>query len=516
VAGGIFASRLVGLVRQRVFGHYFGTSPIADAFNAAFRIPNLLQNLFGEGGLSASFIPVYSRLLAEGDEAGARRVAGGVAALLGLTVSAIVLLGVAGAPWLVHAVAGGFDAARLELTITLVRILFPGAGLLVMSAWCLGVLNSHRRFFVAYAAPMAWNAAIIAALAAFGARAAPEQLVVVAAWGSVVGSLLQVLVQLPGVRAVLGGLPLRLRREDPGVRAVVRGFGPALVSRGVVQLSAFVDLLIASYLPAGGLAALSAAQVIANLPVSLFGIAVSAAELPEMARGGDATPEATRALRTRLEDASRRIALGVVPSAAAFILLGGFVTAALFESGRFTADDSRYVWGILAASGVGLLASTLGRVYASALYALRDTVTPFRFALGRMALGTMLGLGGALLLPEALGLAPKWGAAGLVLGSGCAAWLEFALLKRAVDRRIGATRAARGVLVPLWGAAALGAGAGWAAAHALPPLGPLLSSALVLGAFGGAYAAGVVLFRVREAQSVVASVRRRLGGTRGP
>ncbi|HNY90987.1 MAG TPA: lipid II flippase MurJ, partial [bacterium] len=152
VAAGVFFSRIAGLIRDRVFAHFFGSSDAADAFKAAFRIPNFLQNLFGEGTLSASFIPVYARLLAEEREEDSGRVAGAVAAILSLVVALSVLAGVLLTPWLIALIAPGFSGAKRELTIQLVRILFPGAGLLVLSSWCLGVLNSHRKFFLSYAA----------------------------------------------------------------------------------------------------------------------------------------------------------------------------------------------------------------------------------------------------------------------------------------------------------------------------------------------------------------------------
>ena len=150
VATGILLSRLAGLVRQHFLARYLGLSDAADAFNAAFRIPNFLQNLFGEGVLSASFIPVYARLRASGEEDEAARVASAVLSLLAVATSVLVLLGIAATPLLIAVIAPGFSGAKRELTITLVRILFPGAGLLVLSAWCLGVLNSHRRFQITY------------------------------------------------------------------------------------------------------------------------------------------------------------------------------------------------------------------------------------------------------------------------------------------------------------------------------------------------------------------------------
>src|SRR5437868_12583299 len=198
VATGILLSRLAGLVRLRVFAYYFGLqSDAADAFNAAFRIPNFLQNLFGEGALSASFIPVYAALVAKGERTAADRVAGAVGALLGVVVALLVLVGVLATPLLIAVIAPGFTGEKRALTIAIVRILFPGAGLLVLSAWCLGVLNSHHRFLLSYAAPVAWNAAMIVTLAVFGPRAAPPRLAILLAWGSVAGSALMLVVQLP-------------------------------------------------------------------------------------------------------------------------------------------------------------------------------------------------------------------------------------------------------------------------------------------------------------------------------
>ena len=210
VFAGILLSRLVGLVRERVFGFYFGVTDEADAFRAAFRIPNLLQNLFGEGVLSASFIPVYASLLADGDREEATRVAGAVFSILALVVSGFVLVGVFATPVLVDLIAAGFPGTKRDLTVTLVRVLFPGAGLLVLSAWCLGILNSHHKFFVSYAAPVLWNVAMIATLVWFGSRSSLPDLAIWLAWGSVAGSALQMIVQLPVVLRVLGRLRLGL------------------------------------------------------------------------------------------------------------------------------------------------------------------------------------------------------------------------------------------------------------------------------------------------------------------
>src|SRR5689334_23154410 len=158
VAAGILLSRVAGFVRQYVFAHFFGNGAAADAFNAALKIPNLLQNLFGEGVLSASFIPVYAALLGRGDDEEATRVADVVGTLLALAMTALVVVGVVTTPYLIDGIAPGFTGEKREATIRLVRILFPGVGVLVLSSWCLGILNSHRRFFLSYAAPVVWSA----------------------------------------------------------------------------------------------------------------------------------------------------------------------------------------------------------------------------------------------------------------------------------------------------------------------------------------------------------------------
>ena len=381
VAAGILLSRVIGLVRQRVFGYWFGLSSAGDAFTAAFRIPNFLQNLFGEGVLSASFIPAYAGLLAEGDEDAADRLAGAILASLALVISVVVLAGELATPLIVDAIVGGFEGEKRALTIRLVRILFPGAGVLALSAWCLGILNSHRRFFLSYAAPVLWSLAMIATLLWYGPRLGRESLALLAerlAWGSVVGSVLLFAVQMPAVLSLLGALRLRLDVSSPHVRAVAAAFLPIVVSRGVVQISAFVDQAIASHLGDGAVTALNNAQTIYLLPISLFGMAVSASELPEMARAQAGPKEETaRYLQERLNAGMRRIAFYVVPSAAAFLLLGDVLVGALFQTGRFGRADTFYVWMILAGSSVGLLAGALGRLDSSTYYAIRDTRTPF-------------------------------------------------------------------------------------------------------------------------------------------
>jgi putative peptidoglycan lipid II flippase len=509
VAAGIFLSRIFGLVRQRVLAHYLGLSDASDAFTAAIRIPNLLQNLLGEGVLSASFIPVYARLRAEGSGEEADRLANAVFGLLALATSVIVLAGVAFAAPLTDIIAGGFHDEKRRLTIQLVRILFPGAGLLALSAWCLGVLNSHRRFFLSYAAPVVWNLAIVVAVMVSNSRNDENGAATAAAIGAVVGSGLQFLAQLPTVVSLLHRFRPTVELASANIRTVLGNFVPVFVGRGVVQISAFVDTIIASFLGQGPVAALGMAQVLYTLPVSLFGMSVSAAELPAMSSATGSEAEIALALRARLDAGLRRIAYFVVPSAAAFLAFGGVIASALFQTGRFTAKDSQYVWAILAGSAVGLLAATLGRLYSSAYYALRDTRTPLRYALFRVLLTTVLGYLCAIPLPGYLGLDHRWGAAGLTASAGLAGWVEFALLQRGLERRISATGLSLAYLARLWVAALGGVAAGLAVSVATPHLAPILRAGAVLVPFGLGYLGLTVAFGLPEARGLSERIRRR-------
>ncbi|TMB32927.1 MAG: murein biosynthesis integral membrane protein MurJ [Deltaproteobacteria bacterium] len=514
VAAGILLSRLAGLVRQSVFGHYLGTSDAADAYNAAFKIPNFLQNLLGEGVLSASFIPVYASLRAQGDEEEARKVAGAVAGLLSLVTTAFTVVGVAATPYLIDAIAPGFSGDKRALTILLVRIFFPGTALLVLSAFCLGVLNSHHRFFLSYVAPVVWSAAQIAALilGGRGFRMGPFDLAVVTAWGAVVGALLQVGVQLPAMLSCLGGrLRLSLGRANAHVRDVVRSFFPVVAGRGVVQLSAYIDNVIASWLPSGAVAALAYAQTLYTLPISLFGMSISAASLPSMS----AAQGTREALHKQLSSGLRAIAFPVVPTVIAFLAFGDVAVAALFRSGRFSADDVRYVWMILAGSTVGLLAATQARLYSSTFYALRDTRTPLKYAAIRVALTAGLGVAAGLWLPRAFHLDSRLGAVGLTASAGVAGWIEYALLRRGISVRVGPAALPGGLLARLWGAAIIAGAIGLGVKFALAGLGAsrlaaLVRAAAVFGAFGVSYLLGCLLLEVPEAAGSLQRVRRLL------
>lgn len=530
VATGIFLSRIAGFLRERVFSYFFGTSLYASAWRAALRMPNALQNLLGEGTLSASFIPVYSALLEEGRTRDAGRVAGAVFGILAVLSAGLVVLGVLLAPFIVSVFSPGFEGEQRAVTITLVRIIFPMTGTLVLSAWALGILNSHRHFFVPYVAPVLWNLAMIAALLGFGFTmgGGQRQLVIVLGWAALVGGVLQLAIQLPWVLRLERELGLRPGAAAVHVRTILRNAGPAILGRGVVQLSGYVDLILASFLFAGAVAVLGYAQTFYMLPVSLFGMAIAAAELPELSRAGAArAPE----LRGRVERALRRMAFWVVPSAAAFVMLGDVIVAALYQTGAFTPADTLLVWLVLAAYTIGLLASTATRLYINILYAFHDTRTPALVALLRVLMAAALGFTLMVYLEDwaiqagTFAIVPydgiegltagsplrPLGAVGLASGAGLAAWYEWRVLRGVVRGRLGPFGVGNHIFRRLAVAALAGGAAGRAAAWFVPPLdfvpadlGPAARAVVILGVFGGVYFGLASRFGIAEADAALA------------
>lgn len=507
---GIFLSRISGLIRVRVFAHYFGNSDAGDAFNAALKIPNFLQNLFGEGVLSASFIPVYANLIADSHNENlnrenhieAARVASIIGSLLFITVSFIVLLGILATPFLIDIVAPGFKDEKRLITIKLVQIIFPGTGLLVMSAWCLGILNSHRKFFLSYVAPVVWNATMIATLFIFGSGNTQYNLAKILAWGLVAGSFLQFAVQLPSALRLIKHFKPSLNTKIANVRIVIRNFFPVVISRGVIQLSAYIDSMLASLLPTGAVSTLAYAQTLYLLPISLFGMSISASELPAMSSIKGTVEEINIYLRQRLEAGLKKIAFFIVPSVCAFIFLGNILIAAVLQSGKFTQVDVDYVWIVLIGSTVGLLASTLGRLYSSTFYSLKDTKTPLKFAFVRVALTTVLGYLFAFVLPRFLGVEASWGTAGLTASAGLAGWIEFYLLRKALNKKIGNTGLKMSYQLKLWICAIIASAVGFGVKLTVN-FSPVWSAFIVFSFFGFTYFFISYLFKIDESKKML-------------
>lgn len=531
IAAGILLSRISGLIRERVLAYYFGNSVALDAFRAAFRIPNALQNLLGEGVLSASFIPVYARLLEEGEEELAGRVAGAVATILALFTGAVVLVGVLAAPLLVDVIALGFEGEVRDFTIHLVQILFPGTGLLVMYAWSLGILNSHRRFFLSYVAPVLMNISMIAAMVIFATRVADlAGLAVALSWGFVAGAAIQFLVQIPAVLRHERHLRLSFGRMLSPVRTVFVNVVPVVMTRGVVQVSAFVDTMIASKLAPFALSGLGYAQTLYILPISLFGMSVAAAELPEMSRVQGTSEERSIALRQRIRAAVRQVSFFVVPTVVAFLAIGYELVTILYQTGNFGAADTRFVWYILCGSALGLLPITLGRVFVSGFHALQETRTPLRYAIGRVTIGAATGIlfafplrhlvigvfdGLGLPLPALPNIGLLMGAVGLTAASALAGSVEAVLLHRGLVHRIGRWESSAGFFLKV-GASAIAAGGAAVAFRELvlpnlrlDEIHAALHGGAVAVVFALVYGVGVLATGVPEARRLVSRVLRR-------
>jgi len=452
------ASRMLGFVRDAVLTRYLGAGPQLDVFKQAMRTGNLIQNLLGEQTLSAAFIPQYSRMLEEGREEEAGRFAGAIFGMLLVVAGGLALVGVLFAVPIVTvfspgylqdtaAVAAGTEQVdRFPIAVRLVQILFPMAGLLVLSAWSIGVLNSHRRFLVAYLSPVAWNVAIISSILFVGSRivdgdpgassnAVLEQIVIAASVGALIGGALQFLVQLPVVTRVLKGFRLSVSRNVEGVRKSLAAFWPMLAGRGAIQLSAHLDGLIASFLAFGAQGIMGLAMTLYLLPLSLFGLSVAAAELPELSRRGDWGGEAS----ARLGGTVRRSAFFVIPTAVGYVAFGLLIVGAVYGGGRFGRIDSWLMYLVLAAYSLGLPASGVTRQLNTVFYASGNTRVPARVGVERVLLSAAIGGSLAFALDHfsvneliEAGTVEKrlyMGAVGLALGSGIGSWYEVARIR---------------------------------------------------------------------------------------
>lgn len=545
VALGILSSRAFGFLRESVLAFFFGAGPHADVFRIALRGPNLLQNLLGEQTLSASFIPIYSRMVGGGKEEAAGRFAGSILGLLVAVASLLALMGVLFAEPIVAILAPGYlgDAARVasgvedvdryRLAVTAVRIVFPMTAVLVLSAWSLGVLNSHRRFFLAYFAPVLWNASIITALwlAAYsgwqlwGASETPgtatafrNRLLIAACVGALIGGVLQFAVQLPLVFRLLKGFRLSLSTRVEGVKEALGAFAPLAAGRGAVQLSGYLDLVLASFLVPGAIAALGWAQILYLLPIALFGVSVAAAELPELSLR--TAPEQEAELNRRLDASIRQMAFLTVPTVVGYLLLGFYIVGGLFRRGSFGVQDNWLVYLVLAAYSVGLLASSTSRLLNNVFYALGKTKTPARVAVERVVLSALVGAVSMVWLdripvsrvagPATGGRELFMGAIGLAVGASVGALFELWRLLVALNQQ------GLGFRLPV---ASIGRMAATATATAAPVVlvlmlltsMPMLAKAvLALVVYAGLYLSASRISGQPELETWIGSVKNRL------
>ena len=516
VAAMTLASRVLGFVRDQVLAVTFGASGTMDVFLVAFKIPNFLRRLFGEGAFAQAFVPVFTEYRETRSPAALRELAAHVSGTFALVLLIVSTLGVACAPLITWLFAPGFadEPERYELAVRMLRITFPYLFFVSLVAYAGGILNAFGRFALPSFAPVLLNVSMIGAALVLSPRM--ETPIVALAWGVFAAGVLQLALQVPFL-ARLGLLPRpRLGWHHPGVRRVMRLMVPALFGSSIAQINLLLDTIIASFLVAGSLSWLYYSDRLLEFPLGLLGVTLGTIILPRLSRehsrrgreegrkgegeDGSVTAGGDEGFRRTLDWALRLVVVTGLPAALALALLGGPMIATLFGYGEFTASDTRMVSISLVAYAAGLPAFLLVKVFAPAFYARQDTKTPVRIGIVALVANMVFNL--AIVLPM-LALDVPAPHAGLAAASSLSGWLQAGLLYRrlAADGiyRAGpeVRRAALRSLPALAAFAlvtALGAGSDW---HALEPVARVGRLVAILGAAGAAYAAALFLAGLR-------------------
>jgi putative peptidoglycan lipid II flippase len=503
ISSATLVSRVLGYLRDMLIAHYLGAGWVADAFFVAHRIPNFLRRLFGEGTLTAAFVPVLAeRLATEGDEA-ARRLIGRLASLLLAASTALTVLGVLAAPWLVRIMAPGFihHAEEFALAVNLTRVMFPFALFLAVAALAMGILQTHKRFLWPALAPAAYNLCIIVVTVALADRWWSPAYALAA--GVVVGGLAQLVIQLPAVRAL--NYPLRLvwRPGDRAVLRVVRLMGPGILALAILQVNVLISTLLASFLPVGAVSYLYYANRITEFPLGLFGISVATASLPALS---DYVAQGDREGFVRgVRHALQIVFLAMVPAAVGMIALADPIITLLFQTGAFTGADVEATRLALFGFAAGIWAYATVKVVIQAFYAHQDTTTPLRTGAAAVVVNIALSL--ALMVPLRH--------AGLALATSLAAIFQFGLLLYLLRRRIGllggrrliATAGRAVAASAVMGLSAVAAHRWWTANLGGSRFDSLVELAVVIPAAMVVYGVALLALRGEESRWVVQRLR---------
>lgn len=423
------SSRLLGVVREQLLAYLFGAGREMDAFNVAFRVPNLLRDLFAEGAMSAAFVPVFTSYLSGRTRREAWRMGSGALNLLAVTTIVAAGIGIVFARPLVTLLASGFAAVpgKLELTVTLTRVMLPFLTLVAVAAVLMGMLNSLHRFFVPSFAPAMFNVGTIVCTLALvplmPALGWPR--IMGAAIGTLVGGVLQAGIQWPALRREGFQYSATLDPSDDGVRRVLRVMGPGLVGMAAVQVNLFTNTLLATSQGDGAVSWLNYAFRLVYLPLGLFGVSIATASLPTIAQSA-ATNDLLEVRRT-LSRALRMMLVLNVPATIGLIILARPIVALLFQRGEFTSYDASATAAALVCYAPGLVGYCTIKVAVPSLYALDDTRTPM--------LASITAVAGNLALN--LALMSTLGYRGLALGTSLTALANGGLLLSSLRRRLG-------------------------------------------------------------------------------
>jgi putative peptidoglycan lipid II flippase len=514
ISAATMSSRLLGLVREQLFAALVGANQFSDAFVAAFRIPNLLRDLFAEGALSSAFVPTFADYRQNRGAAEAFRLANLVTGLVLALVGAVVLLGLALAHPVARFIAPGFGVEQSLLTAELARLMMPFLLLVSLAATSMGMLNAQGRFTAPALAPALFNVgAIGVGLGLWAAGAGPRAAVVGWSLGTLLGGLLQLLGQLPSLRATGWRFRPRLAGalREPGVRRIAGLMAAAVVGLSATQVNIFVNTIFASQEPRA-VTWLNFAFRLMQFPLGVFGVAVATVAGAGVARA--AAERDPAAARETLGQAMRLVAFLNVPSAVGLVVLAQPIVAVVYEHGRFGVEDTAGTAQALACYAIGLYAYSGVKVLAPAFYA---------FGEARVAVaGSALGMAANLALN--LALHPVLGYRGVAIGTSLAAWANFGVLAVAWRRRHGGFGGAGLLrhLVRVGACSACLALGAWGAHRALAAsaAGPGVGAQLLLafgpiGAGALAYLAAARLLGVRELGEVWAALRRKDPGA-GP
>jgi putative peptidoglycan lipid II flippase len=433
---GTMTSRVLGLVRDQVLAFFFGAADAMDAFRIAFRLPNVLRDLFAEGALSAALVPTFTRIFADGDAERAWRLASNIINLLLILSGVVVLAGMVFAGPLVGFYAAGFEAVpgKLDLTIRLTRLMFPFVAMVWVAAAFMALLNARRRFFVPALSPAMFNIATIACaviLVPLFGRYGIEPVVAIAI-GALVGGLGQVLLQWPAVRREGFRYTALLDLRDPGLRQVGRLMVPGIAGLAAIQINLFVNSWLAAGLGTGAVSWLDYAFRLMYMPIGLFGVSIATASLPSISWHAASRDES--GVRREISSALRTMLLLNVPATLGLIVLAPPIVALIFERGRFTPADTAATAAALACYAPGLIGYSAVKLASPAFYALGDSRTPL--VAGGASVACNIGLN--LLLVRSMGhrgLALGTAAAAL-LNSGILLWLLSARLRGLENSRL--------------------------------------------------------------------------------
>jgi len=508
----VMCSRVLGLVREMVFAALFGGGWIMDAFTIAFRTPNLLRDLFAEGALSTAFVTTFSRTSArEGDES-AWKLANKVGTLATIFMSAVTVLGIATAPWLIAFLAPGFEGEKAALTISLTRIMYPFILMVSLAALVMGVLNAKDVFGAPAMASSFFNIGSIVGGVVIGWSIDPHfgpSAVYGLALGTLIGGALQLGSQLPSLRRVGYAFRSDFHWRDPGVRSVLVLMGPSVIAASSTQVNVLVNSIFASQLGDGPTFWLAIAFRLMQLPLGVIGVALGTVSLPLLARL--AAREEYGAFRAELSRSLRLTFLTSIPATLGLVILAEPIMSVLYQHGKFGAQQTAAAAAALRFYALGLCGYAALKVLVNSFYALGQRRTPMVVSMGAIAVNAVL----SWMFTFRFGLGHR----GLALSTACIATINFLLLYILMRKRLGrlhtshmASMLLRIAIPSFLLAAVCFAGRYWTLNDwpALPLVPKLVALSITIAVAAGAFFGSAMLFKVAELEAITAGLMRRI------